>query len=173
MVVFDASFLITLLDEKAASSVPKARERVRHLVNELEKADAVIIVPTPALCEVLVGAKAAASAYLKILAGTKRFRVAAFDALAAVEAAIQTAAAIQAGDKKGGVESSWQKVKFDRQIIAIAAVAGVSRIYSDDPHLKKLVGPTGPQVIALAELPPPPEGAQINMDEIWAPDSGE
>jgi hypothetical protein len=74
-----------------------------------------------------------------------------------------TSAAIKAGDKLGGVTAGWQKVKFDRQIIAIARVQGANRIYSHDPDLKTLVGAAGPQVLALDDLPDPPAHAQLDL----------
>ena len=78
-----------------------------------------------------------------------------------------TAEAMAAGDKKGDVTCGWQKVKFDRQIIAIARVAGARCIYSHDPDLKKLVGAGGPQVQSFDDLPVPPAAAQADMDELW------
>jgi hypothetical protein len=47
-------------------------------VSELEKASEVILVPTPALSELLVKAEAAAPEYVRILSKSARFRVAAF-----------------------------------------------------------------------------------------------
>jgi hypothetical protein len=62
----------------------------------------------------------------------KNFRIAEFGVRAAVEVANWTARAIADGDKREGVNSPWQKVKFDRQICAIGKVEGASAIYSDD-----------------------------------------
>jgi hypothetical protein len=112
-----------------------------------------------------VKAEAAGPAWVRILGNSARFRVAPFDTLAAVEAATMTAEAIKAGDKLGGVQPGsnvWQKVKFDRQIIAVSRVQGATVIYSHDPDMKTLVGPVGPQVLSLADLPLPPQDAQID-----------
>lgn len=163
-VVLDASFLIPLLDENARIDVPDARKKVNYLVAELEKAREVIVVPTPALSEFLSGADEAGPKYLQIIAASARFQVADFDTLAAVEAAAEIVEAKRAGDKKGGVDASWQKIKFDRQIIAIARVTGVTKIYSHDPHFKTLVGLKGPEVVDFSDLPLPPEGAQMAMN---------
>jgi len=62
------------------------------------------------------------------------------------------------------VEASWAKVKFDRQIVAIAKVTGASIIYSDDEDVAKLAQPVGIEVIALNALPEPPTPPQIEMD---------
>jgi len=107
-----------------------------------------------------VRADKAGPIWIQILDKSSAFRIGAFDVLAAVEAAAMTAAALNAGDEKSGLKD-WTKIKFDRQIIAIARVAGSRCIYSHDPHFKTLVGPQGPQVITLDDLPLPPKGAQM------------
>ena len=47
-----------------------------------------------------------------------------FGTRAAVEAAAAHREAMLAGDKREGSSASWAKVKFDRQIVAIAKVEG-------------------------------------------------
>ena len=59
VVVFDASFLIPLLDPQV-KGVGKVDGRLLHLINTLDKQKDVIIVPTPALSETLIGAGDAA-----------------------------------------------------------------------------------------------------------------
>lgn len=165
MVVFDASFLLPLLNKKASVSVPGAYDRVAYLYDQLGKAKDVIVIPTPALAEILVRADSAAPEYMRILSNKARFRIENFDTKAAVELSQQFADALATGDKRGGVatEVSRHKIKFDRQIIAIARATGSTRIYSDDPDFKTLVGTDGPQVISFAELPKPPEDAQLDI----------
>jgi predicted nucleic acid-binding protein len=165
-VVFDASYLVPLLDPrvKGISDNP----RVNHLFRTLEKAKAKIIIPTPALSEVLIGAGDAAPKYLEIINRSARFKVVPFGERAAVEAAAAHREAIDAGDKKEG-GSSWAKVKFDRQILAIAKVEGAECIYSNDDDLVKLGKKDGIPVVLLDDLPEPPEPGeadQSNMFEI-------
>lgn len=164
MVVFDATFLMLFLDPKVKNGVGN-NPRVDHLVETLTKSRERIIVPTPALSELLVGAGDAAPQYLDILNRSAHFRIEPFGTKAAVEAAAAIRDAKGKGDKRGkGVEASWAKVKFDRQIVAIAKVNGASIIYSDDDDVAKLAQPTGIQVIALSALPEPPSPPQIEMD---------
>jgi hypothetical protein len=66
-----------------------------------------------------------------------------------------TRSALDQGDKRGGVEAPWNQVKFDRQIVAIAKVAGVMAIYSDDRPLRSFAGQQGLRVVGLADLPLP------------------
>ena len=74
-----------------------------------------------------------------------------------------TWAAIADGDKREGLSSSWNKIKFDRQIVAIAKVAKVSTIYSDDKNLGKIAEAQGIDVITFRELPLPPEDSQMTF----------
>lgn len=163
MVVFDASFLIPLFDKNANEPEPGARRKLNYLFAELERSKARIVVPTPALSEYLVRAGEAGPRYQAVISNSSAFRVAVFDTRAAVEAATMVKEAIDAGDKRLGLATPGQQIKFDRQIIAIARVEGVSRIYSNDSDLKTLVGTNGPQVLAFADLPEPPESDQKEM----------
>lgn len=164
MVVFDATFLMLFLDPKIKNGVGN-NLRVDHLVDSLTKSRERIIVPTPALSELLVGAGDAAPQYLDILNRSAHFRIEPFSTKAAVEAAAAIRDAKAKGDKRGkGIDASWAKVKFDRQIVAIAKVNGASIIYSDDDDVTKLCQPAGITVIALKDLPDPPILPQIEMD---------
>jgi hypothetical protein len=170
MVVFDATMLLLLLRpnsgrplDASGASIANVQERIAHLVQSLEKTKTQIIIPTPALSEVLVRAGSAGPRIVEALNRSVVFRIVPFDSLAAVEAALMTRAAIDAGDKRGGAAAAWAKVKFDRQIVAIAKVARATVIYSDDADVRVLAATENIAVIGLAELPLPPEEAQIEM----------
>jgi hypothetical protein len=66
-------------------------------------------------------------------------------------------------NKKGGVAAAWAKVKFDRQIVAIAKVFKVSMIYSDDGDVRALAKPERIPVTRLEELPVRPATPQTEM----------
>jgi len=59
------------------------------------------------------------------------------------------------GDKKEG-SLNWSKVKFDRQIVAIARVEGAERIYSNDDDIKRLGASDSIEVMMLDDLELPP-----------------
>jgi predicted nucleic acid-binding protein len=163
MVVFDASFLIYLLDPKIIGGTG-TNSRIDFLVSELAEAGERIIVPAPALCEVLVGAGNAGPKYLEILARSRYFRIAEFGERAAIEAAVQTREALASGDKRGPTpDSDWGKVKFDRQIVAIAKVLEATIIYTDDAQLSKHAEAVGIAAINFATLPLPPEQPQLEL----------
>lgn len=157
-VVFDASFLIPLLDPKVNGD-REIDARLDLLFRTLEKARTQIIVPTPALCEVLIGAGDSAPRYLEVISRSARFKLVPFGARAAVEAAAAHREALRAGDKKEGAES-WPKVKFDRQIVAIAKVESADAIYSNDDDIVRFAARDKIEVVTLEMLPDPPEKQQ-------------
>jgi len=160
-VVFDSSFLIPLLDPKVKGE-GDIDARLDFLVRSLDKARTKIIVPTPALCEVLIGARDAAPQYLDIINRSARFKVVPFGTRAAVEAAAAHREALRTGDKKEGI-ASWLKVKFYRQIVAIAKVEGATAIYSNDDDIRRFSARDGFEVISLESLPSPPEKPQGDL----------
>ena len=75
-----------------------------------------------------------------------------------------TRVAIAAGDKRSGASATWVKVKYDRQIVAIAKVAHADTIYTDDEGLRGFAEAQGLSVVKLAELPLPATRAQLQID---------
>lgn len=142
------------IDPATNEPVIHARARVLGLIASLSTAD-FLIVPTPVLAEVLVRAGEGGPAVLEHLQGQARIRVRPFDERSAIEVAVMTQDAIRAGDKRGGSDQPWQKVKYDRQIIAIARVAGATRIYADDGALASFARGLGIDVVSTWELPVP------------------
>lgn len=169
IVVLDATVLVYFLDDKAKPPkqkgaervVERCRERVEYLIDSLQASKAKIIVPTPVLAEVLVGAGGSASEWLRILTTSKHFRLAPFDERAAIEFAATQASRSAAGVKSAS--STWAQAKFDAQIMAIAAVEGADTIYSDDSHIKRLSG-TRFAVIGIEDLPLPPKDPQVSFE---------
>ncbi len=173
MVVFDADILSLLLspnanppDDSSGNPVGHSQQRLQYLVETLEKAKEKILIPTPALSEFLVLVAEAASEYLTELNNSAAFKVIDFDQRAAIEAANITRTAIQGGSKKGGSSAPWAKIKFDRQIIAIAIVEGAHTIYSNDEHIESLGGQTNIKVTGVDALPlPPPKTGSLPLRE--------
>lgn len=163
MVVFDANFLIYFLDPRIKGGVG-SNPRIDYLVATIQKTGDRIVVPTPALSELLVKAGDAGPKYLDIVARSKFFRVAEFGERAAVEAAALHREAKAGGDKRGTTpEADWAKVKFDRQIVAIARVVGAKVIYTNDGQLAKHAKAAGIDACGLDDLPAPPATPQLEM----------
>lgn len=160
-VAFDAVTLSALFHPEAEypSPIDRIPERLRLLVEELEAANAKILVPTPVLSEFLVLADEDGPAYLAEMQSNDVFEVQPFDTVAAIEAARVQAKAMSDGDKRSGTEQRWQVVKVDRQFVAIAKVHGVKTIYSDDKDVRKLAQQAGMVCKGVADLPAPPPAA--------------
>jgi hypothetical protein len=164
-VVFDANMLSLLLHQKAripctpGTKVPvdRARERIDLLIDELQRRKETILIPAPALAEFLVLVEEAAPGYLHVLDKRATFDVAPFDEKAAIEAAAMVNAFREhLGDKKGGGEGDWQKVKVDQQIVAIAKAERVECLYTADRGIIKMAAAVGLKAIGLWDLAIPP-----------------
>ena len=161
-VAFDSVILGAYLHPRASypKSVDRVPERLDHLVESLAAARATIIIPAPALSEFLVLAGSDAPLYLADLTNSPVFVVEPFDLRAAVEAAESQLRAMGARDKKAGATGSWQKVKVDRQIVAIAKVHAVDELYTEDEDVRQLAEFDGITVKGVQELPLPPADQQ-------------
>jgi hypothetical protein len=174
VVVFDCGFLSLLLlpdppvpptDPATRRPVERAPDRIRHLVKELEVAKARIAIPTPVLGEFLVVAGDDGGEYLTVLTTTSVFQVAPFDEKAAIEAAAAQRLAFETGDKRSGLSGTWQCIKVDRQIVAIAKTTGAERIYSDDGDVINLAKQEGLEAVSVADLPlPPPTDTPLPLE---------
>ncbi len=172
MVVFDATMLSILfsdhastpLDPETRQPVDRVKDRVRLLIDSLDSRTEKILVPTPALSEFLALADSSAPEFLSEINKSSVFKIASFGLRAAVEAAVAYRTDLKrSGDKRAGSRSPWQKVKVDRQVVAIALVEGAHTIFSDDGDLKKLTAHSSIQVRGVADLPLPPEGLQESL----------
>lgn len=169
-VIFDANYLTLLLhptaraphDPATGKPVEYANRRIELLVEQLSKDGVRIIIPTPVLSEFLVIAGDSGSEYVRILDRSARFEIAAFDQRAAIENAAALLNAIKQGDKRSGLDKTpWQKIKIDRQIVAIAKVRGATVVYSTDSDIATLARESGLQVRHVADLPIPDEGMPL------------
>jgi predicted nucleic acid-binding protein len=167
-VVCDTGFLIPLLDPSAQLADQLLWLKLNHLIISLHQQGDVIIVPTPALTELLAGAGAAANAILHIINTSSRFSIEPFDTRAAIEAAAHSAAVVTAGKPMVTPQYRWQTVKVDIQIVAIARVHGARAIYSNDAGVRRVVQPAGPAVYNFADLPLP-TGPQAAIPPGWLP----
>jgi len=158
MVVFDNSIFCLVLhpDAKPRQAVHRAKDRIDYLMETLRDDNEQISLPTPAFAEFLVLAGQDAPQYISVIRDNSVFRIDPLDERAAIELADMEIEQRRKGNKRGSAtDAEWQKVKFDRQIVAIAKANGARAIYSDDPHIAKHGEDCGIKVIALADLPTP------------------
>ena len=166
MVSFDAGFLSLVLhpnakppfDPTTKQLTAKVPERVDALLESLDAARERVIIATPALAEFLVLAGPQAAQYLNDLNNFANFYIRPFDLMAAVEVASLELSARKSGSKRSPAttDAPWQKVKVDRQIVAIAKLHQAHTIYSDDSDVRSIAEDLGIKVISCWELDVPP-----------------
>ncbi len=169
MVVIDASILMLLfrsnvparLTDSNGKPIEYVKERLDYLIKTLESSKSKVIIPTPVLSELLVRATPQETQQIvETINKMAVFRIDPFETRAAIELAIITRTALTAGNKKDGSHEPWAKVKFDRQIVAIARVAQATAIYTDDKNLAATAKLLNITCVGLPDLPLPPETAQ-------------
>ena len=160
MIVVDANVLIAWSAKKTPDLV---RARLNHLLETAAKDKQRILIPTPALAEFLVRTDDATAEWLNELEKRSAVDVCAFDRRAAFECAFIERGAHRAGDKKHGAESAYQKVKFDRQIVAIAKCRNARLVLSNDDSLRRVALSVGLSVSKIEELPIPDSALQHQL----------
>ncbi|NWG53334.1 MAG: hypothetical protein HXY28_06400 [Hydrogenophilaceae bacterium] len=165
MVVIDATMLLLLLspgagvplDDATGQPVTNFQNRLAYWVETTEKAGDKIVIPAPALSEALVRAGAAGPQIVAEINKQSVFQIWPFDVIEAMELAILTRADIDKGKKRGDDPGAiMAKIKYDRQIVAIAKVSQSTTIYTDDKGIRGFATRAGLAVVRLAELPERP-----------------
>lgn len=170
---FDATFLLYLFAPAGTVSVPlddgggpvkHVPERVQLLFEDIEKSGTTIIIPTPALSEIYVRAGVeAGQEWVRIMKKAKIFKISAFDEIAAAEAAIMVGSAKKCPSIIPQTDGTWAKIKYDKQIVAIAVSQGAKTLYTDDRNQGNFARRHGLQVINVGDCPLPPSVAQLNL----------
>lgn len=167
---FDNTMLSILLnpdgtipkDDETGKPVELAKERAESVVHALEKARRKIVLPTPACAELLTAIGPDAQQYINIIGRSRLFEVASFDARCAAELALLNRDTFRIGDTRDRAEP-YQKVKVDRQIIAICRVSNVTELYTDDRSLANRARLCGITPIRIAEVPIPESELQTKL----------
>jgi predicted nucleic acid-binding protein len=167
-VVFDTSLLLLAVhpeanppnDPETDKPLEYARQRVDYLIRTISKKKTTVIIPSPVLCELLFRSGKAVNEYVKKLHRSP-FLIVPFETRAAIECAQSL--------RKYGIRSSDKvspraKIKFDRQIVAIAQVANAETIYSDDEDIFKYGKQVDIKVVRSFELELDPDDRQSNFD---------
>jgi predicted nucleic acid-binding protein len=126
--------------------------RLDHFLEQVGKRRQRLIIPMPVLAEFLVRTDTATTGWLAGLEKRSSVVAAPFDRIAAFECAAMDRAALGAGDKKDGLNTPWQKIKIDRQIIAIAKAQGATLIITSDDGLRKTALRVGMSALSVGEL---------------------
>lgn len=171
----DSTFLLYFFAPPGTVGTPKdandrpisfAKERVESLIDDLQKSQAKVIVATPALSEIMVRVGVVAGQrYAAEIRKSKVFRLVSFDEKAAIEVAIMAGHLTKGAGDADLMVGTKAKVKYDRQIVAIAHTEGATVFYTDDENQAKLATRLGMVVKGLGDCLVPTEAAQGRMFE--------
>lgn len=163
VIVVDANFLVALVSRKTSDD---DKARLAYFFETAEKLKSKIVVPMPAVAEYLVGADLAGVESMNQLERRSCIVMGDFNRAAAFECAQMDRAALGAGDKKDSTDAPWQKVKIDRQIVAIGKANGATLIISGDTGVRNNALRVGMSGITLQELELPMSARQGKLQLI-------
>ncbi|MGD9562551.1 MAG: hypothetical protein AB7F88_10645 [Pyrinomonadaceae bacterium] len=171
MICVDNNFLVLLFfpgvparpDPSTGKPTEQLQERLKLLQDNWQTNHETILLADPALCEFLILAYADRTTYLRQFQNSPNYEIRPFDTRAAIELAsmYNVEKKTLTGKKLAAFNSvdTKTRLKFDRQIIAIAKANNIKTIYSDDNGVKTFGEFHGLEVIRSFELPlpePPP-----------------
>lgn len=170
-VAFDANFISLLLHKHAkAPSDPATKqallycqERIQLLVEDLSKRKAKIVLPWPAMAEFMILAHPDHLQYVDEIKTYANFELVEFGARAAIELTMIFAGTGKSPRKEK--DATWAKVKYDRQILAIALASGCGAIYTTDKKLGMLAAKHQIKHLDVFDLPLPP-AKQTTFDDM-------
>jgi predicted nucleic acid-binding protein len=166
-IVIDATTLSILLNPSARLPIDPAtnapvdlgRERILGFIAQVEKERRKLVIPTPVTAELLTAIGPTSADYIRVINRKAVFEVRSFDEVAAVELAFLNRDIFASLDQKNGLEP-WQKMKVDRQILAIAKVADCEKIMTEDNGLANRARLCGIEPISIKDLPIPDSAKQ-------------
>ena len=159
-ILVDANFLVAFLDPKLN---PELRVRIDSFVVQIEKQGCMLVIPMPVLAEYLVGADQAALKSMQALERKKFVLLANFDRASAYECSQLDRSAKGGRDKKDGNDQNWQKIKIDRQVLAVGKANGATLVISRDKGVRNCADRTGIECLWIDELPLTPEDQQMGL----------
>ena len=161
MILIDCNFLVAWSSSKTSKD---DLIRLEHLAEVVQTQRKKILLPTPALAEFLVQTNESTAEWLNALERKNFIKVVGFDRKAAFECALLDRAALATGNKKGQIASPWQKIKVDRQIIAIGKSNGADTIITGDTDLRTAAISVGIKALQISDLPIPESAKQISLE---------
>lgn len=172
MIVFDTSTLILAIDPENArpprdpatgEPLRNCAARVNYLIQTLTASKEQLVIPTPIISEFLIRAGPNRTSYIQRFISAKNLSVGNFDQKAAIELALLNDSDLNTGRSLED-NLTFAKIRFDRQIVAIARAGGASCIYTGDNNLASCARTNGISAVMTWELPEPPTSRQASFD---------
>lgn len=160
IVALDANCLVRWSVRRATDD---GYQRLEHLFATLSSSKGRLVIPMPAFAEFLVRTDDATVAWMDGIARKAAVQLAPLDKRAAFECALLDRAALATGDKRAGRKDPWQRIKIDRQILAIARVAGAELLVSTDGNLRLSANAVGLRALDIDELELPDSARQAGL----------
>jgi hypothetical protein len=173
IITIDSSILLAVINEHAdippcinsGKNVPYSGPRTKYFLKQCEANGTRILLPAPVLSELLVRADDASETFMTLLGYSSAFYSVPFDQRAALEHAEITKSKItKYGNKRGRLAGDWQKIKFDRQIVAISRVFKAEAIYCADKGLAAHAQFAGIAVKSFSDMELPPDIRAPQLD---------
>ncbi|ROM77860.1 VapC toxin family PIN domain ribonuclease [Pseudomonas brassicacearum] len=153
---------IVLVDPLTRHPVERAEARADALIEQVDAEGGTVLIPTPALAEYLVGIdRLFHQSHLDVINGFSCFEIVSFDQIAAVECARMV------DDNELKVldpAATKAKLRFDRQIIAIALATNADEIWTHDAGLYSKARQCGLLAKSLGDIDPSPEQLEVDLD---------
>jgi hypothetical protein len=160
VILVDANFIVAYI---SSTTTVDDRARIDNFIARAEKSKSKIVFPMPAIAEFLVRADLAGVDFLNRLEKKTFLVMADFNRTAAFELSQIDRAALNVGDKKDETEAPWQKIKVDRQIVAIGKSLGATLVISGDSSVRNNALRIGMQGMTIQELELPESAKQQKL----------
>jgi len=159
-VCVDSMVCVWGVKEQASEDQKHKIELAKGLFSALKAENAIIILPSPVLTEILSPIPPSERQQL-ITEMTKRFRIAPFDTVAAIKAAElwHNRKNWQDVFKSKGQDGMRNRFKYDIEIAAIAITRNVDYLYTEDEELITICG----DEVSCGKIPPLPVSPQLGM----------
>lgn len=172
-IAFDNTFLSLFLSKSSrarpnpASGAPTLylNERIESLIDKIDNERGKVYIPAPCLAEALCYRKSGIG-IIETINCSECLEIVPFDQKAAIElSAIAKSKQKEIKDIRSMYGRTWQQVKVDVQVVAIAKAYGASKLCSDDDPQSNIAALCGLEVVHTWDLPLSPARAQVHMAE--------
>ena len=151
-----------LIDPESDQVVVNAFGRAQALIERIDSLKGVVILPAPVVAEYLLGIdRKSYQLHLDVMNSVKCIEVSPFDQVAAVECAMLVS---NQEMKQLDPESKMAKLKYDRQILAIAVASGAKEIWTHDKQLFKRSKAVGITAMSLGSIDAKPKQLDFHSD---------